>query len=153
MVKHDNSVNEEFRKTMALARWSAAETARRLGVSESSISAYINDNQVPPQAKISLLRLLVDQFINNPTEDEQNKSSLNESNPARGPARPSAAAKKKSLREIRLDALYIRIETLAGGLRFFENAAERVEAAEELAALATELAVKLQTPGAPKAPK
>jgi len=138
---------------MALARWSAAETARRLGVSESSISAYINDNQVPPLAKISLLRLLVHQFLNFPANTEHFPASANKPDPGQGPAVPPAPAKKKSLREIRLEALYIRIETLAGGLRFFENAGEKVEAAEELATLATELAEKLQTPEPSKGTK
>jgi transcriptional regulator with XRE-family HTH domain len=147
------SGNEEFRKLMALARWSAAETARHLGVSESSISAYIHNNQVPPQAKINLLRLLVHQFLNLPPENEPSLASSNKRGPARGPAFPPAAGKKKSLREIRLEALYMRIENLAGGLRFFEKAEEKVEAAEELAALATELAEKLQAPEPAKGTK
>jgi transcriptional regulator with XRE-family HTH domain len=145
ILKTVNLENEEFRELMGMACWSAAETARRLGVSESSISAYVNNNQVPPQTKIILLRLLVDKFMNTPPGNEHTMASANKPDPGHGPAVPPAAAQKKSLREIRLEALLIRIETLAAGLRFFDKAEEKVDAAEELAGLASELAKKLQS--------
>jgi transcriptional regulator with XRE-family HTH domain len=141
------SGNEQFRKLMALARWSAAETARRLGVSEASISAYVHDNQAPPPAKLKLLRLAVDHFMNCSSGNEQALALPVQ--PGAGLDPPGAAAgvaKKRSLREIRLEALLLRIEALAAGLRSFDSAEERVEAAQELSALATELAAKLQTP-------
>jgi transcriptional regulator with XRE-family HTH domain len=145
ILKTALSGNEQFRKLMGVACWSAAETARQLGVSESSISAYINNNQVPPQAKINLLRLLVDQFVNSSTINGGPISSVNKPYLEPGQAAPAAAPRKKSLREIRLEALLHRIETLAGGLRFFENEEEKVDAAKELSALASELAEKLRT--------
>jgi transcriptional regulator with XRE-family HTH domain len=151
-MKHESPLNEEFRKLMALACWSAAETARRLEVSESSISAYINDKQVPPPSKINHLRLLVDHAMKSNPEHEQTVTSFDEHYSERGPASPLAVAKKKSLRELRLDSLYIRIETLAGGLRTFESAEEKAEAAQELSVLAAELADKLQTPEPSKSP-
>ena len=136
---------------MATAHWSGAETARRLGVSEASISAYINGTQVPPDAKIKLLRLTVDHFLNNNSESEQHSAPAAKPDPGLDPPpAPPAAAAKKSLREIRLEALLSRIESLAGGLRFFQETEERVEAAEELSALASELAKQLQTPHPPK---
>jgi transcriptional regulator with XRE-family HTH domain len=146
------SGNKQFRKLMALAHWSGAETARRLGVSEASISAYVHDNQTPPPAKLKLLRLMVDHFMNYASGSEHPLPMPVK--PVAGLDPPSAsaggAAQKKSLREIRLEALVQRIEALAAGLRSFESAEEKVEAAEELADLATELAAKLQTPVPPK---
>jgi transcriptional regulator with XRE-family HTH domain len=152
-MKSESAVNEEFRSLMALAQWTSAETARRLDVSQSSISAYVNGKQVPPQSKINHLRLLVDQVMNRNSEHDQDMISLNEHSSRLDQASRSAVAKKMNLREIRLESLYIRIETLAGGLRTFESVEERVEAAGELAALAAELADKLQTSAPSQGPK
>jgi transcriptional regulator with XRE-family HTH domain len=139
--------NEQFRKLMGLAHWSAAETARRLGVSEASISAYVHDNQTPPPAKLKLLRLTVDHFLSHSSGNEQPQPPPMK--PAPGPD-PATAGKKKSLGEIRMESLLSRIESLAASLRSFESGEEKVEAAEELSGLVSELAEKLRRPVPPK---
>ncbi len=131
---------------MALAHWSSAETARRLEVSAASISAYVNGTQVPPAAKINLLRLAVDHFLNTSSSTEKSHLPGIEHPPAHDSQCAPAAPKKKTLREIRLDALLTRIESLAAGLRHFESEQDKVEAAEELASLASKLAETLPTP-------
>ena len=128
---------------MALARWSSAETARRLEVSAASISAYINGTQVPPAAKINLLRLAVDHFLNMSSLNEHGHSTGTEHPPGYGPLLALAAGKNKTLREIRLEALLSRIESLAAGLRHCESEQDKVEAAKELASLASKLAETL----------
>ena len=49
-----------------------------------------------------------------------------------------------------MESLLSRIESLAASLRSFESGEEKVEAAEELSGLVSELAEKLRRPVPPK---
>jgi len=52
---------EQFQKLVADSKWTPAQLAERLEVSEASISQYINGKTDPPRPLLKLFRILLDE--------------------------------------------------------------------------------------------
>lgn len=59
MSQHFTGKQEEFKALIRRAGWRPAEAARRLGISKSIVSRYVNGSADPPQMTLHLLARLV----------------------------------------------------------------------------------------------